>query len=117
MVNLFSSQEYLIRENNSKRMQGENNPSYGLYGSKHPTSKFNKRGENNPNYGKKASEKCKQKTRESNTGMVTTFDTRDNTYKRVKKEEYHKYDYYTGSNSIESQNFKKMVKEQNEKNK
>ncbi len=113
MVSLFESNEIEIRQEQSKRMQGKNNPSYGLTGSNHPTSSFDKSGSNNPNHGKKATSYCKKQTTKANQGKVVCFDLDEGISKRVSTKEYHKYDRYVGCSSKAA----KKYKENDERNK
>jgi hypothetical protein len=93
---VFASQEAQLRKHHSDRMSGENNPSYGLYGKLHPTNKTSKSGSRNPNYGKKASDLCKSRASESNKNMVLARDIRDDSIKKVTRDEFQTSSYLVG---------------------
>jgi len=97
--NLFESESKIIRQCLSDAMSGENNPSYGLYGKLHPTSKVDKSGCNNPRYGIPASEKNKMATSESNKNKVVARDKRTGELVRIDKAIFDTDENYVGCSS------------------
>ena len=94
---IYSKEIIGVRSQLSERMKGENNPAYGKFGKDHPTSGIDRTGANNSNFGKRASEKNKKASSESNKGIVLAKDIRNGEIIRVTKEEFESSEFLVGS--------------------